>query len=278
MYSKRSATYLPHHNIGYTKGMVEELRSLWKSRFVGATLFQVRLSERYQGSGLGVLWSVVAPVLTMIVIAIIFPLLMRMKVENYVVYLFSGLIVWKFISSAITAGGDAAVGYKALITKVALPSFLYPVVVVSVEFVNFVLILIALHGIALLFGFDINTHLFYLLVAMFVTLLFCVGIASFFSLLVAYYRDVRQVLDVIVQACFYLTPIIYPITMIPEKYHMIIEFNVFYQFVRIFHQAIYQPGPPVWQYMIAPAVLAIVFFLAGLAAHHRFGRQLVFRV
>lgn len=278
MYKRKSVLYLPRHDEGIFKGLVEELKLLWVSRFVALNLFQVKLYERYQGSVLGVLWSVITPTLMMVIMSLIFPLLMRMKVENYVVYLFSGLIVWRLISSAISLGGNAIVGYKPLITKVALPSMLYPIVVVMVEFANFIVVMAALHVIAWLFGFAVNTHLLYLLAAVLITALFCVGVSALLSLLVVYFRDVKQILEMIVQGFFYLTPIIYPIAMIPEKYHILMEFNIFYHFVNLFHQAIYEPGKPDWSDMLIPLIVTFVLLFISLLLHRRLGRQLVFRV
>lgn len=278
MYSRKVAIYRPRFKENFIQGMLAEIGDLWRSRYVGVNLFRVKLSERYQGSVLGVLWSVITPVVMMVIMAIIFPLIMKMRVENYVVYLFSGLVVFRLLSSTISMGGNAVVGYKALISKVALPSMLYPIVIVAVEFTNFLLVMVALHLVALAFSFEINTHLLYLFVSIVITLFFCIGLASLLSLFVVYYRDIKQILEMVVQGLFYLTPIIYPVTMIPEKYHVFMEFNVMFQFVRLFHQAIYSSSPPVWGYMIVPLALTTVMFLLGLVMHRRLGRQLVFRL
>ncbi|WP_038246575.1 ABC transporter permease [Ghiorsea bivora] len=278
MYSRKVVVYRPRFKENFIQGMLAEIGDLWRSRYVGVNLFRVKLSERYQGSVLGVLWSVITPVVMMVIMAIIFPLIMKMRVENYVVYLFSGLVVFRLLSSTISMGSNAVVGYKALISKVALPSMLYPTVIVAVEFANFLLVMVALHFVALAFSFEINTHLLYLFVSIVITLFFCIGLASLLSLFVVYYRDIKQILEMAVQGLFYLTPIVYPIMMVPEKYHVFMEFNVMFQFVRLFHQAIYSSSPPVWGYMVAPLGLAIVVFLLGLAMHRRLGRQLVFRL
>ncbi|MDQ6990711.1 MAG: ABC transporter permease [Mariprofundaceae bacterium] len=278
MYSKKSVTYLPRHKENLFQGLIEEARSLWESREVGLNLFRVRLRERYEGSYLGVAWSVLAPVLTMIAIALVFPLLMRVKVENYVIYLFSGLLVWRFVSSAMLAGGESVLGYKELIQKAPLPTMLYPMVVICIEFINFILVMACLYVVATLFNYELHIHPIYLLGATFVTMVFSIGVAALFSVVITFFRDIRQILDVIVQAFFYLTPIIYPISMIPDKYHSLMELNIFYQFVRLYHQAIYSPNSPDWHDMLIPALISCVVFVAGLIVHRWYGRQLVFRL
>jgi len=278
MYSKKSVIYLPRHKEKLFRGFTEEARILWGSRQVGFNLFRVRLVERYAGSYLGVIWSVLAPVLTMIVIALIFPLLMRVRIENYIVYLFSGLLAWRFLSSAILAGGNSILDYKELIQKAPLPTMLYPAVVICIEFVNFLLVMVSLYIMASIFGYNLNIHAGFLLVTIFITLIFCIGIASLFGILIAFFRDIQQILEVIVQAFFYLTPIIYPLSMIPEKYQSLIELNIFYQFIRLYHQAIYSPDSPVWQDMVIPFLLSFAVFMAGLLVHRWYGRELVFRV
>lgn len=278
MHSNKKVIYLPRHEESVLQGLIDEASSLWENREVGFNLFRVRLRERYEGSYLGVTWSVLAPVLTMIAIALVFPLLMRVKVENYVIYLFSGLLVWRFVSSAMLAGGDSVLGYKELIQKAPLPTMLYPTVVICIEFMNFSLVMAALYVVALIFGYQLHIHPIYLLAATIVTMVFSIGVAALFSVVITFFRDIRQVLDVIVQAFFYLTPIIYPISMIPDKYHSLMELNVFYQFVRLYHQAIYSPNSPVWFDMLVPALISCVVFVAGLIAHRWYGRQLVFRL
>jgi len=278
VYSQKTVTYHPRYKENIFCSLMEESQAIWKSRQVALNIFSVRLSERYEGAYLGIAWSVIAPVLTMLAIAIVFPFLMRFKIENYIVYLFSGLLAWRFISTALMAGGESIIGYKELIQKVPLPTMLYPIVVIAIEFVNLILVMSVLYVFAVFFGYSLNIHPFYLLVTIFVTLVFTIGLASLLSVLITYFRDVRQILDVGIQAFFYLTPIIYPTSMIPDKYAPLMECNVFFQFIRLFHQAIYSPVPPVWQYMLIPSVIASIVCIAGLIVHRRYGRQLVFRL
>lgn len=278
MYSQKTVTYLPRYKENIFRSLIEECKAIWKSRQVGFNIFNVRLAERYEGAYLGVAWSVIAPVLTMVAIAIVFPFLMRIKVENYIVYLVSGLLVWRFISTALLAGGESIVGYKELIQKVPLPTMLYPIVIICIEFVNLVLVMLVLYVCALIFDYEIYVHLPYLLAAVFVTLLFTIGIASLLSVLITYFRDIRQILDVVIQAFFYLTPIIYPLSLIPEKYIWLMNLNVFFQYIQLFHMAIYSSEPPVWGAMLIPAIIAGLLLIIGLIVHRRFGRQLIFRL
>lgn len=278
MYKAKTVTYRPRFKESVLRSLLEETKSLWANRQVGLNIFSVRLSERYEGAYLGIAWSVIAPVLTMVAIAIVFPLLMRVKIENYIVYLFAGLLAWRFISMALLAGGESIVGYKELILKVPLPTMLYPIVVIAIEFVNLILVMSVLYIFSMIFDYEVHIHPAYLLVTMLITFVFTIGISALLSILVTYFRDVRQLLDVGIQAFFYLTPIIYPISLIPDKYALLMEWNVFYQFIRLFHQAIYATGSPVWSYMIIPSFLAVGVLVLGLIAHRRYGRQLVFRL
>ncbi|ATX80298.1 ABC-2 type transport system permease protein/lipopolysaccharide transport system permease protein [Mariprofundus aestuarium] len=270
--------YVAHDDVSTLSGIKKLFQATWSARLVGWNLLRDRTSKRYAGSFLGVVWSLLSPLLTLIAIALVFPLLMRMKMENYVVYLFSGLVVWRFVVSSLKAGGDSILSSKTLVQKVALPSILFPMVVTASEFVNFLLVFVALNVVALFFNFAISPHWGYFILAAMVTLVFCMGLAAVFSVVVVYLRDIKYVLDVITQAFFYLTPIIYPISLIPEQYRIFMEFNVFMHFVELFHQAIYYQGVVDWSLFVIPTSLAVLMFFAGAFVHVKWGRMLVYHV
>jgi len=275
---KHTVVYLAHDEIPILTGMKNLLQATWSARLVGWNLLRDRTARRYSGSLLGVAWSVLSPLLTLIAIALIFPLLMRMRMENYVVYLFSGLIVWRFVVSSLKVGGESVLSNKVLVQKVALPSLLYPVVVTLSEFINFILVFLSLNVVGMFLDFVVSPHWGYFALAAAVTLLFCIGLAAVFSVTVVYFRDIKHIVDVITQAFFYLTPIIYPISMIPEQYRVYLDLNVFMHFVELFHQAIYFQGEVDWSLFVIPSTLALLTFFLGVFVHVKWGKMLVYHV
>ncbi len=227
---------------------------------------------------LGAFWALLSPVLLLVAIALIFPLLMRVRMENYVVYLFSGLVAWRFLVASMKVGGNSIISSKSLVEKVALPSVLFPIVFTVSEFVNFIFVFIALNIVAFLFGFEIVVHWQFLIPAMLTLLLFGLGLGMFFSVVVVYYRDIKHVLDVVAQGFFYLTPIIYPASLIPDEYSHYMLWNPFAHYVELFHQAIYYRGSVDWALFSVPLMLSLATLFLGLVAHAKWGRSLVYHV
>ena len=256
-------------------GLLQYLRSLRSFRFVFSNLLIFRLIRRYQDSTLGILWAAMTPLLMM---AIIFPLIMRYRVEGYLTYLFSGILSWGLLSASMTSASEALLTNKGIIKKVYLPKIIFPASSIAMETVNFTLVALVLHVVLVVFGQSVHTDWLYLLCAMLLQALFCFGIASIVSVVVTYFRDLKHILGVVMQAFFYLTPIIYPITAIPEQYRSLMELNPFYLFVRLFHQAIYFGEAADWSFFALPLIVALATVILGVLIQYKFDRIIMYRL
>jgi len=270
--------FLPHVEGGLFQGLADQIRDLYGCRSLVAQLYRYRLKERYHGSGLGLLWTLVNPLLMMAGLALIFPLLIRVSMADYILYLFAGITTWGLISGAVAGGGESVLSNAGLIRRIYVPRQVFPFVTVLIEITNLAVALIALHLIGVLFGLHISTKLSYLVAAIFVTGFFVIGVAYIFSILVVYFRDLKHIMGVGLQAIFYVTPIIYPVTMLPENAQAIMEWNPFFQFVRLFQLAIYSPAAADWSFFAIPGLIAAAVLLAGMLMQWRFGRVLIYRL
>jgi len=272
------AEYKSEQKKGVLAGVIPLFIVLWFYRRVALNLLYNQLTVRYQDSTLGVLWAVLSPLFMMVAIAIIFPLIMRVSMENYVVYLFAGLMFWRVISNVITTGGTSIISDQSLVRQTALPSILYPIVTVMAEFVNFLIVLITIYFVGLMFDFEVSLKIFYLLASLLISFVFCIGLASITSILIVFFHDLKHVLEVLVQSLFYLTPIIYPLSFLPESFAGYMNWNPFYHFVRLFHEAIYHQGSGDWSLFLYPLGIAWSVLILGVLLHCKFGRSVVFRL
>lgn len=270
--------FLPRVEGGIPRGLADQLGELAESRSLVWQLYRYRLKERYHGSGLGLLWTLVNPLLMMAGLALIFPLLIRVNMADYILYLFAGITTWGLISGAVAGGGESILSNVGLIRRVYVPRQVFPLVTVLIEITNLVVALIALHLIGILFGLHIATDLPYLLAAIVVTGVFAIGVAYVFSILVVYFRDLKHIMGVGLQAVFYITPIIYPVAMLPENARAIMEWNPLFQFVRLFQLAIHSPAAADWSYFPIPLLIAAAVLLLGMVMQWRFGRVLIYRL
>ena len=253
------------------------LRELWQYRYLALILIRNRTRDRYHGSALGVLWSLVNPVLMMLGLALIFPLIAKFTMPNYVGFLLSGVLAWGFISNACLIGGDCYLVSEGFIRNVYLPRLLLPVVFVSTEAITLIIGSVAL----LLLGWTLNFGVLFrpitLVTAIILTYLFCMGIVLGLSVALVYFRDLKNIIGVVLQALFYLSGIIYPISILPENYQILMEFNPFFQFIRLFHIAIYG-GDNLWNSIGTASITVILSLIIGFYINIRYAKYVIFRL
>ena len=191
--------------------MKNNLHLLW-------VLTKTDFKMRYHGSVLGYLWALLKPFLIFGVLYVVFSVLMKWDVENYQLYLLLGLMLWNFFAEATMAGLSSLLSKSEIIKKVYFPRILIVIASTLSAFMNLVLNI----GIFLLFcflnGFDLHFMMVFLLLYLIVVYVLALGVALLFSVLQVKYRDVSQIWEVFLQAGFFLTPIFYPLSLVPDKY------------------------------------------------------------
>ena len=183
------------------------------------------IGGKYKNSFLGVLWSFVNPLLQILVYAIIFPLIMKSDIENYVVFMVCGLIPWNYFSTVINRASFVMIENGNIIKKVYFPREILPLSLVTSETVTFLIssILILLFTFGYGLGLTVNI-VFYPLVLL-VQFVLLLGISLFVSSITVYFRDLQHFIGVLLQLFFYATPIVYAVDVIPENFRWILNLN-----------------------------------------------------
>ncbi|NRA65807.1 MAG: ABC transporter permease [Pseudobacteriovorax sp.] len=189
------------------------------------------LRLRYRGSLFGYLWSMLNPLLQMMVLTAVFSFLVRFKIENYPIFLLCGIVLWNLFSQSLTQGANAIIANGGLIKKVKVPVAIFPTASVASVTVHFVLSLIAFFAISFFMGHWPRLIWFLIPIYLFVFIGFIWGITLAISSLNVLFKDIGHVLDPILQLCFYGTPIIYPISVLPESIANIVALNPLTHFV-----------------------------------------------
>ena len=200
-------------------------KKLYDYREILKTSIKKDIGGKYKNSFLGVLWSFVNPLLQIIVYAIIFPLIMKSNIENYVVFMVCGLIPWNYFSTVINRSSFTMIENGNILKKVYFPREILPISVVTSETVTFLIssILILLFAFGYGLGLTINV-LFYPLVLL-VQYVLLLGISLIVSSVTVYFRDLQHFIGVLLQLFFYATPIVYAVDVIPENFRWILNFN-----------------------------------------------------
>lgn len=224
---------------------------------------------KYKRSALGILWSLLNPLLTMLVLTVVFSFLFRFDIENFPVYLLSGQIIFTLFSEVTNLCMGSITGAAALMKKVSVPKYIFPLSRALSSLVNFGFSLIALVLVMLVTGAPFHLQMLYILIPVLYIFAFSVGVGLVLSAMVVFFRDITYLYGIVLTAVTYFTPLFYPISIIPDRFRWIISLNPLYHFVECFRTcAIYGGIPTVWQNLVC-GLLAILSLGAGLFIFYR---------
>lgn len=236
------------------------------------------LRTRYRKSFLGFLWSLLSPLLSMVVLAVVFSFAFKQDIKTFAVYVFTGLIPWLYISASIIGGCQTMIYAEGFLKKVYIPKLLFPLTLVTTETVNFVFSIISLYILAVAVGTKLSWTFALLPLVILITFIFNLGWVLILSIVTVYFRDLTHIVTVVFQALFYLVPIVYPVGILPEKFQWLFYYNPFYYFIVLFRKVIYGTPALTWSDWLIPAGLALVLFLVGMYILMRRDRELIFRL
>ena len=203
------------------------IAELWAYRdlWVAMVLRDIRI--RYKQTVLGVGWAVIQPVVTMIIFSLIFGKLAKIPSDGmpYPIFVFSGLLAWNLFSASITSAGNSMIGAANLVTKVYFPRLLVPLSAMGVACVDFLVASLVL--IVMMFGFGIAVSWQIVLLPFLVVglLLTAFGIGAWLAAITVTYRDFRFIIPFMVQIWMYVTPVVYPLSFLPERWQWLMYLN-----------------------------------------------------
>lgn len=258
----------------YVWRTINELRYV---KFALASFVINSLRRRYQRSVLGFAWSLLNPLLMMIVLTTVFSLIFNRDPKTYGIFIFTGMLPWTFISESIAAGCSSITSSENFMKKVYIPKIFFPLVTVSTEVINFALSLVSMMALALLVGLQLHWTILLLPIAMAITFFFTFGLTLALAVGTVYFRDIAHFVRVIL-CFFYLIPIVYPLSAVPEKYVGFFQANPFSHFVNLYRQIIYYGNPPTLQEWINPILLAIISLFIGFFILRQKEKDIIFRL
>jgi lipopolysaccharide transport system permease protein len=201
------------------KPVVGHLRELVQYRELVVNLTIRELKARYKSSALGFLWSLLNPLGMMLVFTFVFTVMWPNKqMEKYPLFLLCGLLPWNFFSAGVMASVNSIVGNANLVKKVYFPREALPISTVCANLVNFLLGLVVLFVVLIIFRARFSPWLWLLPVVILIQTCFILGIAFILAAANVYYRDTIMIMDTVMLAWFFLTPVVYPITNLPDSY------------------------------------------------------------
>lgn len=232
------------------------------------------IKTRYKQSILGLYWAIVEPLAVAIVFTIVFSTIVRVPTGDtpYVVFLLSGLLPWTFFSNAINSAAASIVRNPSLITKVYFPREILPIGAVLARLVDFAISLAILLGVMLVYHVVPASTALLLPVILLLHMVFTMGIALLVSAANVFYRDVAQLLGIVLMLWMYLTPVFYPIDLVPTRYLALFQLNPMVAIVDAYRAALLGRAWPGAGQMAYSAGIAIVVLAFGYFAFKKYER------
>ena len=245
--------------------MISNFKVLFSYRELIFSLTRKELKVKYRGSVLGFLWSLLNPILTMLVYSFVFSIVLRAGIKDFAIFLICALLPFNFLSNSVNYGTSSIVANSNLVNKIYFPREIIPLSIVFANFVNFLFELIALFIVLAIMGYKFYLYLYLLPLIIFIQFFLVVGMTLLVSALNVFFRDLQHLITIIMMVWFFGTPIIYPMNMVPVNLQFILKanpmtvFSIFYR--NIFYYVNYPEELQFPTLKVILVCLSVTFFI-----------------
>lgn len=260
---------------------MERLRALWQYRGFVVSMVAREFRSRYLGSLLGSIWSVLNPLAMIFIYTVIFSRIMRAKLPGiddsmaYGMYICAGLLPWTYYIELLSRFPNIFLDQASLIKKVNFPRITLPVIALLSSTINFLVIFSVFMAFLALTGRFPGWVVLAFIPLLIIQQLFVIGLGILLGSVNVFFRDVGQFLGVLLQFWFWFTPIVYPITILPEKARIIINLNPLTPLVQAYQNIIIYHQWPLWSHFIPHLLGALLALGIGFMAFSRLSGEMV---
>ena len=234
-----------------------ELRDIFQQSALLYQLVHRDLTVRYKRSLLGFLWTMLHPLLLMLIFVAVFSGLFRFRTPHYETYFLSAYVAWNFFSQTVVNAMTSVAWNGALMKRVRVPASIFTLSTILSGMVNLGLSLIVLLVIMLVVRTPIHATLLFLPISLLLLGLFTLGVSLALTAVTIFFGDIREMVQAGLPALMYLTPVIYPLSVVPERYRWFIMLNPMYYMVEIVRLPIYNGLVPSWHLIGFSTLLAL---------------------
>jgi lipopolysaccharide transport system permease protein len=243
-------------------------KEVWEYRDLLVFLTQRELKTRFQQTVIGILWIALQPIIQMMIFYLVLGILVKVPTDNipYPIFFLSGFIVWQLFSQIVNSSAFSLLGNIGIITKSYFPRLILPFASTISSIVDFfvsfilVLILMAINHI------PVTTRFILLPVLLILTMLFSSGVGLLFGALMVVFRDVKNFLGFVLLIWMYITPIMYPISIVPEQYRILFRLNPMTSLVETYRWVFLGTGslPPLSNFVMSFVVASIIWLIGAI--------------
>ena len=242
------------------RSVAEDIARIWANRELLRVLVRRDVSIRYRQAIVGLLWVVLQPLLTTAIFTTVFVVFVRIPVtgQSYPLFTFAGLAIWQYFNRIVSDGSGSLIANSALISKISLPRMILPMVSPLAAALDCMIAIVALIATALLMGAHVSSTVIFAPAVILAVAFFSYSIALWLAPLNAVYRDIGIALPFVLQIGMYMSPIVYPSSLVPEKIRWLYELNPIAVMVGSMRWVVLGTDAP------SPAGLAVFIILTGL--------------
>jgi lipopolysaccharide transport system permease protein len=230
------------------------------------------LKTKYTGSMLGFAWSMLNPLLMMLVLYFVFSNIFKSQ-ENFVVYLLTGIFAWRFFAIGTTSAMGSIVGKSSLVTKIYIPREILTLSIAISSLISSILEFSVLMPLLIILGAGISTAVLLFPVIHLMYFLIVYGIGLILASLYVYYRDLNQIWDVVLQVGFFLSPIIYPLSLVPAKYEFYYSLNPITRLINMYRDILLDGTIPKISDFAVVILSGLMLFFIGSALFKKLSRR-----
>ena len=247
--------------------------NIFKNIFLYRELLKTNISKeirgKYKKSFMGVLWSFFNPLLQLAVYAIIFPIILKNTVDNYVIFLCVALIPWAFFTTTITQAASTIIVNGNIIKKVYFPREILPISIVTSGAVNFLISTLIILIFLFAYGMGITRFVLFYPIILIVQYILLLGVSFIISSITVYLRDLEHLIGIALMVLFYATPIVYSSDTIPESFAFIMKLNPMAHIINAYRDIFYYQRMP---NMAAMMILLIISALVSVIGYMIFNK------
>ena len=241
-------------------------RELWANRELLLFLVWRDIKVQYAQTVLGVAWAVVQPVMTMLIFTLVFGRLAKIPSDGvpYSVFTLAALIPWMYFSNAFSAASASLVNSSNLITKVYFPRLIIPIVSILSGLVNFAVSCVVLAIMMIWYRVTPSWVAVPMIPALLLLMILtATGVGCWLAAVYIQYRDVRQIVPFIVQIWMYVSPVVYPLSLVPERYRTLYALNPMAGIIQTFRVVLLRTGEIPWGTLGISTIVGLALFLSG---------------
>ncbi len=244
--------------------IVMRLKGLYKFRYLVKQLVIKDIKLKYRRSFLGYVWSVLNPLMIMMVMYFVFSHMFRFNIENFPAYLIIGQTLFNFMNESTNQAIFSITGNGPLLKKVYVPKYVFTLSKVTSSLVNLLFSMGAMLIVFIVTKVRFSWYMLFIPVTLIELYIFCLGLGLFLAQASVFFRDVQYIYSVLITAWMYLTPIFYPIEQLPDWVRQVIKiFNPMYHYINQFRQVVMYQCMPHWQSVAYGFVLGILVLGIG---------------